>query len=166
MCIRDSEQAVAERAESGALLGHLRPADLGRGAEICRTEMAEEGARLGALRDSLLEGLRARLGGGVHVNGTMTNRLPHNLHVSFDGVEGEALLMALSDLAVSTGSACASGSQAVSHVMEAIGATGDRGRASIRFGLGRSNNAEDIAFAVDRVVAAVSALRARVGSSA
>ena len=139
---------------------------LGAAAEICRTEMAEEGARLGALRDSLLEGLRARLGGGVHVNGTMTNRLPHNLHVSFDGVEGEALLMALSDLAVSTGSACASGSQAVSHVMEAIGATGDRGRASIRFGLGRSNNAEDIAFAVDRVVAAVSALRARVGSSA
>ena len=139
---------------------------LGAAAEICRTEMAEEGARLGALRDSLLEGLRARLGGGVHVNGTMTNRLPHNLHVSFDGVEGEALLMALSDLAVSTGSACASGSQAVSHVMEAIGATGDRGRASIRFGLGRSNNAEDIAFAIDRVVAAVSALRARVGSSA
>jgi len=139
---------------------------LGAAAEICRTEMAEEGARLGALRDSLLDGLRTRLGGGVHVNGTMTNRLPHNLHVSFDGVEGEALLMALSDLAVSTGSACASGSQAVSHVMEAIGATGDRGRASIRFGLGRSNNAEDIAFAVDRVVAAVSALRARVGSSA
>ena len=67
--------------------------------------------------------------------------------------------MALSDLAVSTGSACASGSQAVSHVMEAIGATGDRGRASIRFGLGRGTTADDIEFAVDRVCAAVTALR-------
>jgi cysteine desulfurase len=139
---------------------------LGAAAEICRTEMAGEAARLGALRDRLLDGLRERLRGGVHVNGTMTARLPHNLHVSFDGVEGEALLMALADLAVSTGSACASGSQAVSHVMEAIGATGDRGRASIRFGLGRTTTAEDVTFAVDRVVAAVSALRARVGTSA
>ena len=139
---------------------------LGAAAEICRTEMAAEGARLGALRDRLLDGLRSRLRDGVHVNGALEPRLPHNLHVSFDGVEGEALLMALSDLAVSTGSACASGSQAVSHVMEAIGTTGDRGRASIRFGLGRTNTAEDIDFAIDRVVTAVSALRARERTSA
>ena len=70
--------------------------------------MAEESARLGALRDRLLAGLRAQLD-GVRVNGTLEQRLPHNLHVSFDGVEGEALLMALGDLAVSTGSACSSG---------------------------------------------------------
>jgi len=139
---------------------------LGAAAEICRNEMRDEASRLGALRDRLLDGLRARLGDGVHVNGVMAPRLPHNLHVSFDGVEGEALLMALSDLAVSTGSACASGSQAVSHVMEAIGATGDRGRASIRFGLGRTNTAEDIDLAIDRVAGAVGALRSRVGSSA
>jgi cysteine desulfurase len=132
---------------------------LGRAAGICRLEMLEEAARLAALRDRLLDGLRTRVGDGVHVNGTMAARLPHNLHVSFDGVEGEALLMALADLAVSTGSACASGSQAVSHVMEAIGATGDRGRASIRFGLGRTTNAEEIDFAVDRVSAAVASLR-------
>jgi cysteine desulfurase len=138
---------------------------LGSAAEICRTEMNEESRRLGALRDRLLEGLRSRLVDGVHVNGTLEQRLAHNLHVSFDGVEGEALLMALSDLAVSTGSACASGSQAVSHVMEAIGAAGDRGRASIRFGLGRTNTADDIDLAIDRVVAAVSALRARVGAN-
>jgi len=139
---------------------------LGAAAEICRTEMAAEAGRLGALRDRLLDGLRSRLGDGVRVNGAMEPRLPHNLHVSFDGVEGEALMMALSDLAVSTGSACASGSQAVSHVMEAIGATGDRGRASIRFGLGRTNTAEDIDFAIARVVTAVSALRARERTSA
>jgi cysteine desulfurase len=132
---------------------------LGKAAEICRLEMGEEARRLGGLRDRLLAGLRDRLGDGVVVNGTMQPRLPHNLHVSFAGVEGEALLMSLADLAVSTGSACTSGSKAVSHVMEAIGATGDLGRASIRFGLGRGTTAEDVDFAVDRVVAAVSALR-------
>jgi cysteine desulfurase len=148
--------------ESGQRSGTLNVpgvVGLGSAAEICRLEMNEEARRLGALRDRLLAGLVSRLGDGVQVNGTMAVRLPHNLHVSFSGVEGEALLMALSDLAVSTGSACASGSQAVSHVMEAIGATGDRGRASIRFGLGRTTSAEDIEFAVERVVAAVSALR-------
>jgi cysteine desulfurase len=132
---------------------------LGKAAEICRLEMAQESARLAALRDRLLEGLRAALQDAVVVNGTMSPRLSHNLHVSFAGVEGEALLMALADLAVSTGSACASGSKAVSHVMEAIGATGDLGRASIRFGLGRGTTAEDIDFAVERVVTTVNALR-------
>src|SRR5262249_56097511 len=93
---------------------------LGSAAEICRLEMAGEAQRLGALRDRLLDGLVARLGGGVHVNGTMAARLPHNLHVSFDGVEGEALLMALSDLAVSTGSACAPGRPALSPPMSPL----------------------------------------------
>jgi cysteine desulfurase len=133
---------------------------LGSAAHVCRLEMAAEATRLAALRDRLLDGLVVGLGDAVHVNGTMASRLPHNLHVSFDGLEGEALLMALGDLAVSTGSACASGSQAVSHVMEAIGATGDRARASIRFGLGRTTSTEDIDLAIDRVVTAVSALRA------
>ncbi|HEY2434508.1 MAG TPA: cysteine desulfurase family protein [Vicinamibacterales bacterium] len=132
---------------------------LGRAAEICRLEMAEESRRLAALRDRLLAGLRAHLAGGVHVNGTLSPRLPHNLHVSFDAVEGEALLMALGDLAVSTGSACASGSQAISHVLEAIGATSDRGRASIRFGLGRGTTEQEIDIAIDRVTAVVTALQ-------
>ena len=91
--------------------------------------MADESARLAALRDRLLDGLRRGLD-GVRVNGSMTRRLPHNLHVSFDGVEGEALLMALGDLAVSTGSACSSGSQAPSHVLQAIGAVGEGAGAS------------------------------------
>ena len=110
---------------------------VGRAAEICRLEMAEESARLAALRDRLLAWLRAQLD-GVRVNGTLEHRLPHNLHVSFDDIEGEALLMALGDLAVSTGSACSSGSQKPSHVLQAIGAIGDRAGASIRFGLGRT----------------------------
>ena len=131
---------------------------LGRAAEICRLEMADEGRRLGALRDRLLEGLRGRLQ-DVRVNGSIERRLPHNLHVSFGGVEGEGLLLALGDLAVSTGSACSSGSQAPSHVLEAIGATSQGAGASIRFGLGRTTTAADIDFAIDRVSTVVSALR-------
>jgi cysteine desulfurase len=137
---------------------------LGRAAEICRLEMAEEGRRLGALRDRLLAGLRAAVA-DVRVNGSIEHRLPHNLHVSFDGVEGEALLMALGDLAVSTGSACASGSQKASHVLEAIGATSDRAGASIRFGLGRTTTPADIEFAIERVSTVVSALRRQVTSA-
>ena len=95
---------------------------LGAAAAICRPEMPEESARLASLRDRLLDGLRRGLA-EVRVNGSLERRLPHNLHVSFDGVEGEALLMALGDLAVSTGSACSSGSQAPSHVL-----AGDRRR--------------------------------------
>ncbi|HTM26355.1 MAG TPA: IscS subfamily cysteine desulfurase [Vicinamibacterales bacterium] len=138
---------------------------LGRAAEICRLEMAEETPRLAALRDRLLDGLRTRVG-DVRVNGSMTHRLPHNLHVSFDDVEGEALLMALGDLAVSTGSACASGSQAPSHVLEAIGAVGPQAGASIRFGLGRTTTAEEVDFAAERVASVVASLRRRTVSSA
>jgi cysteine desulfurase len=133
---------------------------LGRAAEICRTEMNAESTRLAALRDRLLDGLRRNLD-GLRVNGSMARRLPHNLHVSFDRVEGEALMMALGDLAVSTGSACSSGSQAPSHVLQAIGAVGDRAGASIRFGLGRTTTEADIDFALDRVTTVVNSLRSR-----
>ena len=138
---------------------------LGRAAEICRLEMAEESVRLASLRDHLLAGLRARVP-DVRVNGTLERRLPHNLHVSFDGVEGEALLMALGDLAVSTGSACSSGSQAPSHVLQAIGATSAHAGASIRFGLGRTTTRDDIDLAVDRVATVVRSLQARLSRAA
>ena len=131
---------------------------LGAAAEICRTTMNVESAQLGTLRDRLLQGLRAGIE-GVRVNGTMSPRLPHNLHVSFDGIDGETLLMALGDLAVSTGSACSSGSEAPSHVLQAIGAVGDRAGASIRFGLGRTTTDADIDFAIERVTGVVKGLR-------
>ncbi len=133
---------------------------LGAAAAICHSDMPEESVRLASLRDRLLDGLRRGLS-EVRVNGTLERRLPHNLHVSFDGVEGEALLMALGDLAVSTGSACSSGSQAPSHVLEAIGAVGDRAGASIRFGLGRTTSNADVDFAVERVTTVVKSLRAK-----
>ena len=132
---------------------------LGRAAEICAAEMPAESARLSALRDRLLAGLERDLT-GLHVNGPSGDRrLPHNLHLSFDEVEGEALVMALGEVAVSTGSACSSGSQAPSHVLQAIGATGDHAGASIRFGLGRTTTEADIDFAIAHVVAVVRSLQ-------
>jgi cysteine desulfurase len=133
---------------------------LGLAAELCQNEMPTESARLSAMRDRLFNGLQQNVD-GVRLNGPSGDRrLPHNLHVSFDDIEGEALLMALGDLAVSTGSACSSGSQAPSHVLQAIGAVGDRAGASIRFGLGRPTTAADIDFAIERVSTVVRALRA------
>jgi cysteine desulfurase len=126
--------------------------------------MAAEGARLAAMRDRLLAGLRRNLE-GVRLNGPASARLPHNLHVSFEDVDGEALLLALGDLAVSTGSACSSGSQAPSHVLQAIGAVGDRAGASIRFGLGRGTTDAEIDFAIERVTTVVRSLRLRVARS-
>ena len=133
---------------------------LGAAADIARQCLPEESARLAALRDRLLQGLRSGLD-GLHVNGSVERRLPHNLHVSIDGIEGEALLMALGEVAVSTGSACSSGSHKPSHVLEAIGAVADGGGASIRFGLGRWTSGEEIDFAVERVTTVVRALRER-----
>ena len=133
---------------------------LGACAELAGSLMRDESARLSAMRDRLLQGLRDRLD-GVRVNGSLERRLPHNLHVSFEAIEGEALLMALGDLAVSTGSACSSGSQAPSHVLQAIGAVGEHGGASIRFGLGRWTTDADVDFAIDRVSTVVRSLRAQ-----
>jgi cysteine desulfurase len=131
---------------------------LAKALDLCCAEMPAEAARLSGMRDRLYQGLRNL--DGVRLNGPSTDRrLPHNLHVSFDDIEGEALLMALGDLAVSTGSACSSGSQAPSHVLQAIGAVGDRAGASIRFGLGRTTTDADIDFAIDRVTTVVRALR-------
>ena len=131
---------------------------LGAASEVCRTGMAEESTRLRALRDRLLALLQQDLP-GVRVNGPLGDlRLPHNLHVSFEGVDGERLLMALGDLAVSTGSACSAGSQKASHVLEAIGASASAGP-SIRFGLGRGTTDQEIDTAAARVVKVVRSLR-------
>jgi cysteine desulfurase len=131
---------------------------LGAAAEICRTSLQAEAGKLRVLRDRLLDGLRAGID-GVHVNGPLDDRrLTHNLHVSIDGIEGERLLMAIGDLAVSTTSACSSGSEKPSHVLEAIG---QYASASIRFGLGRMTTQEEIDAAAARMVKVVRSLRSR-----
>ena len=133
---------------------------LGACAEAAGGVLPDESRRLAGLRDRLLAGLRSGLD-GVRVNGSLERRLPHNLHVSFEGIEGEALLMALGDLAVSTGSACSSGSQAPSHVLQAINAVGPGAGASIRFGLGRWTTDAEVDFAIERVTTVVRSLRQR-----
>jgi cysteine desulfurase len=131
---------------------------LGRAAAVCQREMADEARRLGQLRDRLLAGLQAGLE-HVTVNGSLEHRLPHNLHVSFPGVDGESLLVGISDIAVSSSSACASSSGAPSHVLGAIMRGEPVPSASIRFGLGRFTTAEEIDYAIDRFVAVVRHLK-------
>jgi len=131
---------------------------LGVCAEIAGQVLVEEGARLGRLRERLLDGLRSSLD-GVTVNGSMAHRLPQNLNVSFADIEGEALGPALGDLAVSSGSACATGHFTPSHVLTAIGLDADLARSSLRFGVGRWTTDEDIDEAVARVTDVIRGLR-------
>ena len=112
----------------------------------------------GPLRDRLLAGL-SEGAGGVTVNGSTTARLPHNLNVSFDRVEGESLLVGLDDIAVSSGAACTSVNPEPSHVLRAIGLRDELARASLRFGLGRWTTAEEIDYAVEKVSSLVRRLR-------
>ena len=131
---------------------------LGRACEICRAEMTAEHARLGALRDRLLAGLMAGVD-GVQVNGSLDHRLPHNLHVSFAGVQGESLLMGIGDIAVSSGSACQSSSGKPSHVLSAILGEDAVPSASIRFGIGRGTTEEEIDYVIEKFTTVVRRLR-------
>jgi cysteine desulfurase len=131
---------------------------LGEACAIAGREMAEESARLGRLRDLLRERLEAGLD-EVHVNGSMAHRLPNNLNMSFAYVEGEALLMGLNDVAVSSGSACTSATMEPSYVLKALGVGDDLAHSSIRFGLGRFTTEEEIEYVAARVIEVVKKLR-------
>jgi cysteine desulfurase len=128
----------------------------GRAAEIARQEMPAESRRIAALRDRLLERLQ-KTTDGMTVNGAMDKRLPGNLNVSFAGVDGEALLVSLDDIAVSSGAACTQAEP--SHVLIALGVAKDRALASLRFGLGRSTTASDVDYAAAKVSDVVARLR-------
>jgi cysteine desulfurase len=121
--------------------------------------MPEEAARLAALRDQLLARLTAALD-GVTVNGSLAYRLPGNLNLSFAGVDAESLLMALPDIALSTGSACTSGTPEPSHVLRALGVSDELAHSSIRIGLGRFNTEEELDHAAHRLIESVKRLRA------
>ena len=130
---------------------------LGKACELCREEMSAEAARLRALRDRLKDNIFAGLD-EVYVNGSMDQRLPGNLNLSFANVEAEPLLMGINDVAVSTGSACSSAAIEPSHVLKALGA-GDLTHGSIRFGIGRFNTQAEIDYVAARVVETVKRLR-------
>jgi cysteine desulfurase len=121
--------------------------------------MDTEALRVLELREALRRGLEAGLA-DVRVNGSTTARLPGNLNMSFPGVQGEALLMQLNDVAVSPGAACDSRNAEPSHVLRAIGLPDDLGRCSIRFGLGRFNTRDEVDYVTHKVIDVVQHLRA------
>jgi cysteine desulfurase len=135
---------------------------LARALELCLDEMPAEAERLHSLRDRLFDELDASIP-GVTLNGPSLARpglrLPGNLNVSFEHVDGEALLMSAGDLALSSGSACSSAQPEPSHVLRALGISEELARASIRFGLGRFNTDEEVPFAVEVLGDAVQRLR-------
>ena len=131
---------------------------LGEACRIASEEMAADESRIHALRERLHRGLLERVDGLV-LNGHPTERLAGNLNLSFAGVDGEALMMAMRDVAVSSGSACSSANPEPSHVLMVMGLDEDMARASLRFGLGRSTTAEEVDFAIDSVASAVTRLR-------
>ena len=130
--------------------------------DLCRDEAADESERLRRLRNRLFDGLSDRID-RVVLNGPSLSdppmRLAGNLNCSFADVDGEALMMSMRDLAVSSGSACTSADPEPSHVLRAIGLSDDLARASLRFSLGRFNTAEEVDFAIDHVAASIERLR-------
>jgi cysteine desulfurase len=130
---------------------------LGVAAELASNECVTESRRILALRQRLHEGI-ARLVPEVRLNGP-PDRLAGNLNLSFAGVDGEALMLAMRGVAVSSGSACSSANPEPSHVLMAMGLPEELARASLRFGLGRFTTAEEVDFAVDLVAGAVERLR-------
>ncbi|MBN1210928.1 MAG: IscS subfamily cysteine desulfurase [Myxococcaceae bacterium] len=147
--------------ERGMRSGTLNVASIvgfGEAAELAREEMADESARLLRLREKLRAGIASQLD-MVTVNGSLEHRLPGNLNVSFAYVEGEALMMSIKDVAVSSGSACTSASLEPSYVLRACGVEEDMAHSSIRFGLGRFNTEEEVDYVVRLVVDKVRKLR-------
>ncbi|RZK73457.1 MAG: IscS subfamily cysteine desulfurase [Pedobacter sp.] len=130
---------------------------LGKACELCRLEMDSEAQRLSGLRDKLESALTQLE--ESYVNGNVEHRLPHVANISFKYVEGEGLMMAMKDLAVSSGSACTSASLEPSYVLKSLGLSDDLAHSSIRFGLGRFTTEEEIDYAIENTKKAVNHLR-------
>lgn len=147
--------------ERGMRSGTLNVASIvgfGAAAEVARQDLPEESARLFRLRERLRTGIMEQLD-MVTVNGSLEHRMPGSLNISFSYVEGEALMMSIKDVAVSSGSACTSASLEPSYVLRALGVEEDMAHSSIRFGLGRFNTEEEVDFVIRLVVDKVRKLR-------
>ncbi|MFZ6756590.1 IscS subfamily cysteine desulfurase [Undibacterium sp. Ji50W] len=146
--------------ERGFRSGTLAPhqiAGMGEAFRIAKEEMDSELAHVRAMRDRLANGLKEIE--ETYVNGDMEHRVPHNLNVSFNYVEGESLIMAIKDIAVSSGSACTSASLEPSYVLRALGRSDELAHSSIRFTIGRFTTEEDIDFTIDLLKTKVAKLR-------
>jgi len=141
---------------SGTLPTH-QIVGMGEAFRLAQAEMAAENERIRMLRDRLLVGLRDVE--EVYVNGDLERRVPHNLNMSFNFVEGESLIMAIKDVAVSSGSACTSASLEPSYVLRALGRSDELAHSSIRFTVGRFTTAEEIDFTIALVKRKVAKLR-------
>ncbi len=141
---------------SGTLATH-QIVGMGEAFRIAREDMAAENERIGALRDKLLKGLTDI--DATYVNGDVEKRVPHNLNISFAYVEGESLIMAIKDVAVSSGSACTSASLEPSYVLRALGRDDELAHSSIRFTLGRFTTEEEIDYTIDLLHRKIGKLR-------
>ena len=141
---------------SGTLPAH-QIVGFGEAARLAKLEMATDNERIRALRDRLLNGIKELE--EVYVNGDLERRIPGNLNVSFNFVEGESLIMAIKDIAVSSGSACTSASLDPSYVLRALGRSDELAHSSIRFTLGKYTTAEEIDYAIDLLRRKVNKLR-------
>jgi cysteine desulfurase len=141
---------------SGTLPTH-QIVGMGEAFRIAKAEMGAENERIRALRDKLYNGLKDME--EVYVNGDMEHRIPHNLNISFNFVEGESLIMAIKDVAVSSGSACTSASLEPSYVLRALGRSDELAHSSIRFTIGRFTTEEEIDFTIDLLKAKIGKLR-------
>jgi len=146
--------------ERGMRSGTLNVAGIvgmGAAAELCEKEMSDDAIRLGKLKQKLEDGITSKLDMAV-INGHPTKRLPHTTNISFPYVEGESLMMAIKEIAVSSGSACTSASLEPSYVLKALGLGDELAHSSIRFGLGRITTEEEIDYVIDKVVSNVQKL--------
>lgn len=141
---------------SGTLPTH-QIVGMGEAFRLAREEMGTENERVRMLRDRLLAGLTQIE--EVYVNGSMEHRVPHNLNISFNYVEGESLIMAIKELAVSSGSACTSASLEPSYVLRALGRNDELAHSSIRFTLGRFTTEQEIDFTIELIKSRVGKLR-------
>ena len=148
-----AKKSLLNGTKSGIVANDL----VGEAFRLARLEMAEENKRVGALRDRLLKGLSQIE--ETFVNGDMVHRVPHNLNISFAYVEGESLIMAIKDIAVSSGSACTSASLEPSYVLRALGRNDELAHSSIRFTIGRFTTDEEIDYTIDLLQRKVGKLR-------
>ncbi len=141
---------------SGTLATH-QIVGMGEAFRLAKEEMATDNERIRMLRDRLLKGLDSIE--ETYINGDIEQRVPHNLNISFNFVEGESLIMALKELAVSSGSACTSASLEPSYVLRALGRNDELAHSSIRFSLGRFTTEEEIDFAISKIAGNIEKLR-------
>jgi len=159
--VRLSAQMDGGGHEQGMRSGTLNVPGIvsfGSASEICRLELGTEQQHLTRLRDRLIQGILTEIDGAM-LNGHPTERLPHNVNVSFKGVEGDALMSALPDVALSTGSACSSESLAASYVLEAIGLSSALAHSSLRFGVSRYTTDAEIDYVLEKLPQTVARLR-------